>query len=167
MKLTYRGGQRQGFEGFSDANGATQDHRQAIFGFVVLVDGGAVSWMLKKQDFVTLLTMEAEYIGATHTAKELIWFCGLIGEIFRPLNNPMVLYLDNQSAIKLANSDGQFHACSKHIDIRYHFIKFWVQDQSIVLFYCPTEDMIADILTKSAPLIKHKYFTHDLGLLLV
>ena len=110
--------------------------------------------MLKKQELVTLSTMEAEYVGATHAAKELIWFRGLIREIFRPLNNPTVLYLDNQSAIKLSNSDGQFHAHSKHIDIQYHFIKFCIQDQFIVLFYCPTEDMIADILTKSIPLIK-------------
>ena len=111
--------------------------------------------------------MEAEYVGATHAAKELIWFRCLIGEIFRPLNNPTVLHLDNQSAIALANSEGQFHARTKHIDIRYHFIKFHIEDRSIILFYCPTEDMVADILTKAIPLIKHKYFTHDLGLLSV
>jgi hypothetical protein len=111
--------------------------------------------------------MEAEYVGATHAAKELIWFRHLIGEIFRPLSNPTVLHLDNQSAIALANSDGQFHARSKHIDIWYHFIKFAVQDGTIALFYCPTENMVADILTKSVPLIKHKYFTRDLGLLTV
>ena len=150
-----------------DADGATQDHRCVISGFVVLLDGGAVSWMSKKQELVTLSTMEAEYVGATHAAKELIWFRGLIGEIFRPLNNPTVLHLDNQSAIKLANSDGQFHARSKHIDIRYHFIKSCVQNHSIIIFYCPTADIIADVLTKALPLIKHKYFTHGLGLISV
>ena len=165
LKLTYGGGEKRGFEAYSDADGATQDHRHAISGFAVLVDGGAVSWMSKKQELVTLSTMEAEYVGATHAAKELIWFRRLIAEIFRPLLNPTVLHLDNQSAIALANSKGQFHARTKHIDIRYHFIKFRVEDGSIILFYCPTEDMIADILTKAVPLIKHKYFTHDLGLL--
>jgi hypothetical protein len=69
--------------------------------------------------------------------------------------------LDNQSAIALANSEGQFHARTKHIDIRYHFIKFAVQNGTI---FCPTDNMIADILTKPLPLIKHKYLTHDLGL---
>ena len=165
LKLTYGGSERHGFEGFLDADGATQDHRRAISGFVVLVDGGTVSWSSEKQELVTLSTMEAEYVSATH--KELIWFQHLIEEIFWPLSSPTVLHLDNQSAIVLANSEGQFHACSKHIGIRYHFIKFCVQDGSIILSYCPTEDMLADILTKAVLLIKHKYFTHDLGLLSV
>ena len=52
----------------------------------------------------------------------------------------------------------------KHIDICYHFIKFAVQNGTIFLLYCPTENMIADILTKPLPLIKHKYLTHSLGL---
>lgn len=167
LKLTYGADERRGFEGFTDADGATQDHRHAISGFAVLLDGGAVSWSSKKQELVTLSTMEAEYVGATHAAKELIWFRNLIGEIFRPLGYPTTLHSDNQSAIALANSDGQFHARSKHIDIRYHFIKFSIQDGSIVLIFRPTEDMIADILTKPLPLIKHKYFTHGLGLISV
>ena len=167
LKLTYGGRERCGFEGFSDADGATQDHRRAISGFAILVDGGAVLWSSKKQELVTLSTMEAEYVGATHAVKELIWFRRLIAEIFRPLLDPTILHLDNQSVIALANSEGQFHARSKHMDIRYHFVKFCVQDHSIILLYCPTEDMIADILTKSLPLIKHKYFTHDLGLISV
>ena len=111
--------------------------------------------------------MEAEYVGATHTAKELIWIRHLIDKIFRPLLYPIVLHLDNQLAIALANSEGQFHVHTKHIDIRYHFIKFAVQNGTIVLLYCPTENMIANILTKPIPLIKHKYLTHDLGLILV
>ena len=93
------------------------EHRQAISGFIVLVDGGAVSWMSKKQELVTLSMMEAEYIRATHAAKELIWFHHLIREIFRLLLDPTILHLDNQSAIALTNSEGQFHAHSKHIDI--------------------------------------------------
>ena len=165
LKLTYSGGKQHGIEAYADADGATLDHRRAISGFVVLVDGGAVSWSSKKQELVTLSTMEAEYVGATHAAKELVWFRHLIKEIFRPLIFPTILCLDNQSAIILANSESQFHACTKHIDIRYHFIKFCIQDRSIDLIYCPTEDMIADIFTKSLPVIKFKYFTHDLGLL--
>jgi hypothetical protein len=110
--------------------------------------------------------MEAEYVGATHAAKELIWFRHLIKEIFHPLSYPIVLHLDNQSAITLANSEG-FHAHTKHIDICYYFIKFAIQNGTIVLLYCPTENMITDILTKLVPLIKHKYMTYDLGLVLV
>ena len=91
LKLTYGSGEQRGIEGYADADGATLDHRQVISGFVVLVDRGAVSWSSKKQELVTLSTMEAEYVGATHAAKELIWFCRLIKEIFRPLIFPTIL----------------------------------------------------------------------------
>ena len=90
LKLTYSGGEQQGMEGYADADGVTLDHRQAISSFVVLV-AGAVSWSSKKQELVTLSTMEAEYVSATHTAKELIWFYHLIKEIFRPLIFPTIL----------------------------------------------------------------------------
>ena len=95
MRLTYRDGERRGIEGYSDADGATQDHRQAVLGFAIIVDGGAVSWSSKKQELVTLSTMEAKYVSATHAAKELIWFRSLIGEVFRPLTHPIILHLDN------------------------------------------------------------------------
>ena len=71
MELVY-GGERKDLTGFVDADGASQEHRHAISGYVFLVDGGAVSWSLKKQELVTLSTMEAEYVAATHTAKEAI-----------------------------------------------------------------------------------------------
>jgi hypothetical protein len=54
--------------------------------------------------------MEAEYVATTHAAKELIWFRRLLSEVFRPLEHPIILHSDNQSAIALAHSQGQFHA---------------------------------------------------------
>jgi len=166
-KLVYGASGKSGLMSFTDADGASQDHRRAISGFVVLIDGGAVSWSSKKQELVTLSTMEAEYVAATHAAKELVWFRRLLGEIFRPLNVPINLFSDNQSAIALAHSNGQFHARTKHIDIRYHFIKFCIEDLSIDLIYCPTEEMTADIFTKPLSTAKHSKFAHSLGLLSV
>jgi hypothetical protein len=75
--------------------------------------------------------------------------------------------LDNQSTIALAHLEGQFHACTKNIDIRWHFICYSVENGSIKLVYCPTEDMTADLLTKPLPSAKAKHFAHVLGLLLV
>ena len=166
-KLVYGGGENQGLEGFADADGAMQEHRRAISGYVILIDGGAVSWCSKKQELVTLSTTEAKYVAATHAAKELIWFWRLFGEVFRPLEHPVVLHSDNQSAIALAHSQGQFHARTKHIDIRWHFIRYSIENGSIELIYCPTEDMTADLLTKPLPSAKAKHFAHALGLLSV
>lgn len=72
MELTYRGEER-GLVGYVDADGASQDHRRVISGYVFMVDGGAVSWSSKKQELVTLSTTEAKYIAATHATKEAIW----------------------------------------------------------------------------------------------
>jgi hypothetical protein len=73
------------------------------------------------------------------------------------------LLSDNQSTITLTK-DSQFHAHSKHIDIRYHFICWIVNDGKIALEYCPTDDMVADILTKALPSLKAKFFATILGL---
>ena len=65
----------KGLEGFTDADGAMQEHRHAITGYAFLIDGGAVSWSSKKQEIVTLSTAESEYVAATHAAKSAIWLC--------------------------------------------------------------------------------------------
>jgi hypothetical protein len=163
-RLTYGAGKR-GLEGYSDADGMSQEHRRAISGYAFLIDGGAVSWSSKKQELVTLSTTEAEYVAMTYAAKEAIWLQQLIGELFRPLEHPIMLHGDNQSAIALAYSDvGQFHARTKHIDIRYHFIRYVIENGSIRLVYCPTQDMVADTLTKALPSAKAKHFATALGL---
>jgi hypothetical protein len=139
--------------------GLSQEHRHAISGYVFLVNGGAVSWSSKKQELVTLSTTESEYVAATHAAKEAIWLRRLISEVFQPITKPITLYSDSQLAIALTK-DGSYHARTKHIDIRYHFIRFIVQNGTINLIYCPTEDMTADILTKAL----QKHFANSLGL---
>ena len=75
----------------------------------------------------------------------------------------IVLNSDNQSAIALAKDD-RFHARTKHIDIRFHFICYAIEKEKITLQYCPTEDMTADILTKALPSLKVKHFASALGL---
>src|SRR5271156_6102933 len=81
LELVYSG-ERRGLVGYVDADGASQEHRHAISGYVFLVDGGTVSRSSKKQELVMLSTMEAEYITATHATKEAMWLCHLIGEIW-------------------------------------------------------------------------------------
>jgi hypothetical protein len=160
--LTY-GGERQDLTGYTDADGSSQDHRRAISGHTFIIDGGAISWSSRKQELVVLSTAEAEYIAATHAAKEGIWLRRLIGELFGHSDDPTTLYCDNQAAITLATTDN-FHAQTKHIDIRYHFIRQEVDSGTFNLIYCPTEDMVADILTKALPGWKVKAHTIALGL---
>jgi hypothetical protein len=162
LQLTY-GGDERGLVGYVDADGASQDHRRAISGYVFMVDGGAVSWSSKKQELVTLSTTEAEYVAATHAAKEAVWIRRLLTELFHSIDTPTTLFSDSQSAIALAH-DGHYHARTKHIDIRYHFIRYIIEAGTIKLVYCPTNDMTADTLTKALPSVKAKHFANALGL---
>jgi len=156
LALTY-GEERHDLLGYTDADGATQEHRRAISGYSFLIDGGAISWSSKKQELVTLSTAEAEYVAATHAAKEAIWLRRLIHELFPSLARPTTLYCDNQSALKLIEDDN-YRARTKHIDTRYHFVRQVAQTGALNVVYCPTDDMTADILTK--PLPKWKVLTH-------
>jgi len=133
------------------------EHCHAISGYTFLIDGGAISWQSCKQEIVTLSTAKAEYVATTHVAKEAIWLRCLTFELFPISPSPTTLFCDNQAAIKLAIEDN-YHAQTKHINIHYHFIQQAITDNTLMLTYCPTDDMTADILTKSLP--KWKVSTH-------
>lgn len=160
--LTY-GEQRCTLVGYLDADGSMLEDRRAITGYAFLIDGGAVPWSSKKQEIVLLSTSESEYIAATHGMKEALWLRNLLTEAFEPLSDATTLFSDNQSAIALTR-DHQFHACTKHIDICYHFIHWVVENGTLCLVYGLTADMVADTLTKVLPLPKIKHFAECLRL---
>jgi hypothetical protein len=98
-----------------------------------------------------------------HSGKEVLWLRSLISEVFGSIKEPTTLFSDNQAAISLMH-DHQYHARTKHIDVRYHWIH-WVVEQGVLkLIYCPTDDMVTDILTKALPSAKVKHFAAGLGL---
>ena len=130
--------------GDTNADGMSNKDRHAISGYAFLIDGGAVSWSSKHQPIVTLSTAEAEYVAATHAAKEAVWLREFISEIYQP-QDAMTLHSNSQSAIALARNK-QFHARTKHIDIRFHFIQYVIEAGKIIVNYCPTDDMVADTL---------------------
>lgn len=152
-----------GLTGYADADGSMADDRHAIPGYAFIVDGGAVSWSSKRQEIISLSTTESEYVAAAHAAKEALWLRQLVGQIFAPLSDPTPLFCDNQSAIALTK-DHQYHARSKHIDIRFHFLRWITEKGSIKMLYCPTADMLADTLTKALPSTKAKHFAAAMGL---
>ena len=149
--------------GYTDADGSMAEDRHAISGYAFLIHGGAVSWSAKRQEIIALSTTEAEYVAITHAAKEALWLRSLIFQLFELDLEPTTLFSDNKSAIELTK-DHQFHPRTKHIDIRFHFIRYIIENGSIHLIYCPTNDMIADTLTKALPSAKVKHFAAEFGL---
>ena len=152
--------------GYADADGNMAEDRHAISGYAFLLHGGAVSWTAKRQEIISLSTTESEYIATTYAAKEALWLRSLISQLFDINLEATTLFSDNQSAIALTK-DHQYHARTKHIDIRFHFIRWIVENGSLRLIYCPTEDMVADTLTKALPSPKVKHFAAELGLVSV
>ena len=161
-EITY-GTKVMDLQGYTDADGSTNEDRHAVSGYVFLIDGGSISWSVKTQEIIALSTTKAEYVAATHAAKEALWLRSFLGKIFGPIDSATTLHCDNQSAIALTKND-QFHACTKHIDIHYHFIRYVIWNGSLHLEYCPTEDMTADMLTKALPSPQAKHFASALGL---
>jgi len=158
--LTY-GTEQHELQGYTDTDGASQEHRHTISRYMFIIDGGAVSWSSWKQELVTLSTAEAEYVVAMHAAKECIWLHRLTGKLFPLLHTQTMLFYNNQAALKLA-TDNNYHACTKHINIHFHFIQQVITSGAINMVYCPTNDMMADILTKVLPC--WKVMCHSLGL---
>ena len=116
-------------------------------GYLVQIGGTAVTWKSQKQSCVALSTAEAEYMALSSTAQEAVWMRELNSDLGNQQSQPTLIFEDNQSAISMAKNP-QFHGRSKHINIKYHFIREQVSDDKIRLKYCPTEDMLADLFTK-------------------
>ena len=134
--------------GYSDADWAADvDDRRSTSGNVLLLAKGAVSWLSKKQATVALSTAEAEYVALSVATQEAIWLRRLLTDVGEFLEDPIVNNEDNQEAIAMAKNPVG-HARTKHIDIRYRFVREAVQNGAIILKYVATGEMIADNLTK-------------------
>ncbi len=152
--------------GYTDADGSMTKDCCAITGYTFLINGRAMSWSSKKQEIILLSTMESEYVAAMHGMKEALWLHNLLAEAFEPIVDMTTLFSDNQSAIALT-WDHQFHPCTKHINVHYHFICWVVENGALQLVYCLTADMVMDTLTKALPSPKVKHFAECLGLCVV
>ena len=143
--------------GYSDADwaGDTND-RKSTSGYVFMMSGSAISWRSKKQTSVALSTAEAEYIALSSATQEAMWLRQLFSSLMKDyeLSIPTTIYEDNQSTICMARNN-QSHGRSKHVDIKYHFVREQVEQQTIETIYCRSEEMTADILTKS--LLNHQF----------
>ena len=95
--------------------------------------------------------------------KEVLWLHSLLLEVFGTLTAPTALFSDNQAAIMLT-CNHQYHVCTKHINMWYHFIQWVIEQGSLHIIYCLTNDMVTDALTKALPSAKVKHFMAGLGL---
>jgi hypothetical protein len=152
--------------GYSDADWAGSiDDRRSTTGFNFIMAGGSVSWGSKKQPTVALSTTEAEYMAITHATKEGIWIRRLLMEIgfWGSAKQSIIINTDNQGCMALSKNP-VFHARTKHIDIRHHFIREKIESHEVEIAFCRTEEMAADILTKALTKEKHDHCSEKMGL---
>jgi hypothetical protein len=98
-----------------------------------------ISWGSRKQKSVALSTTEAEYIASCESCTEAIWLRKLISGLFDQVPNSTIIHCDNQSCIRLSEHP-VFHERSKHIEIKYYFIRDKVQEGEVKLQYIPTDE---------------------------
>eukprot|EP00253_Pinus_taeda_P032245 PITA_32245 len=135
--------------GYTDSDWAgCASNRKSTSGCCFGLGLEVVSWFNRKQKSVALSSSEAEYMAASQTSCEAIWLRKLLYGLFDQELRPMVIHCDNQSCIKLTENP-VFHDRSKHIDIRYHFIRDYVQKRAVKLEYTSTDEQMPDVLTKS------------------
>lgn len=135
--------------GYTDADWAGDKYdRKSTSGYVFKVFGNTVSWLSKKQATVSLSSTEAEYIALCDGACEAIWLRNLIAEMGIVCNEPIVIYEDNQSCIKVAEEPRE-HKRMKHIDVKYNFIREAITNKYICVKYIQSTDQLADIMTKA------------------
>lgn len=149
---------------FSDADGASDEsNRRSISGYAFFMFGSLISWSAVKQKTVALSSTEAEYMSLTHAVREAIWIRLHATNLSLPIPRPFPLLCDNQSALNLANSEA-ITSRSKHIDVRYHFLRDHLSSGAFATQWVSTEDMAADILTKPLKAQLHRKHCLSLGL---
>ena len=145
LSLKFDRSASQTLMGFTDADWAgDRDDRHSTTGNLFIMSGGAVSWLSRKQPVVALSTTEAEYIAFSLATQEATWLKRLLSDITTSPSRPVTINEDNQGTIAVAKNPVS-HARTKHIDNKYHYVREALQDGTIDLVYCPTENMIADI----------------------
>jgi hypothetical protein len=134
--------------GYCDADwGGDLVDRKSTTGYCTFINNNLISWNSKKQRTVALSSTEAEYMAINEVAKELMWLRIILKEMNVKVKTPSILYVDNQSAIKISENDTE-HDRTKHIDIRYYFIRDLISSGEMKLRWVSTGEQLADIFTK-------------------
>lgn len=134
--------------GYTDSDYANDvEDRKSTSGYVFMMSKAAISWCSKKQQVVSLSTTEAEFIAAATSSCQAVWLRRILEAVGRNQTSPTVIYCDNSSTIKLSRNP-VMHGRSKHIDVRFHFLRDLTRNETIELQHCSSKEQMADVMTK-------------------
>lgn len=149
--------------GFTDSDYAGDvDDRKSTSGYAFLLSSAAVAWSSRKQPIVALSTTEAEYVAAAACSTQAVWMKRVLEKLGYEGNASTVIFCDNSSTIKLAMNP-VLHGRSKHIQVRFHFLRNLANDGVVTLRHCGTHDQVADVFTKPLKLESFQRMREQLG----
>lgn len=167
LKLQLNARNGENLHAYSDANWAEdKSDRKSNSGYYCAMNGGAMSWCCKKQDITALSSTEAEYVALTETCREVVWLRNLAKSLEIQVIGTTTVFTDNQSCISMISNE-KFSNRTKHIDTKFHYVRDQVTNGTVKLIYCPTEENVADLLTKplgSIKIVKHRVASGLIGL---
>ena len=131
--------------------------RKSTSGGIIFLNGGPITWSSKLQKIIAQSTAEAEIIAATEITKEIVHLRLLLSELGARKDQSVCIHEDNQACILMGNNMKSSRS-AKHYEIRLHFLQESIRSNVIKFKYCPTDEMIADALTKPLDDVKFKYF---------
>jgi hypothetical protein len=123
-----------------------------------------VSWISKKQSSISLSTAEAEYIATTSCCKKVLWMKQNLTDIQVQYDEPISIYCDNPTTINISKNP-MMHSKTKHIPIKYHFLREQVAEKNIIVEYVGTKEQVADIFAKLLPWEAFEYLFQRLGVI--
>ena len=155
-KLRYNG--KGNFIGYTDSDFAGDlEDRKSTSGHIILIGNSPICWGSKKQSIVATSTTEAEYIATSECVKKVLWIRNILKELLN-FKKPITIFTDNTSSLKTIKN-GELNSKLKHISIKYYFNKDNINQNKIDLKYIPTDEMLADTLTKNQNGSQIKKFT--------
>ncbi|KAF1318635.1 Integrase catalytic core protein, partial [Globisporangium splendens] len=161
--IVYDGSLESKLSAFCDADWACdRNDRRSMSGILLMLCGGPIAWRATFQKTVALSTTEAEYMALCDCVKECVWMRTLLKNIGLEQYEATPIFEDNQGAIALAKNI-EYQARTKHIDIRYHFIREKLKENEIVLEYVESKNQIADYLTKGLSSKTLRYLMENNG----
>lgn len=150
--------------GYSDSDmGGDVDTRRSTTGVMFFYGNCIISWQSLKQKVVALSSCEAEYISATTAACQGAWLARFLSELKKERPACFPLFMDNKSAISLAKNP-VFHDRSKHIDVRFHFIRECVENRQVEVEFVDTDGQLADLLTKALGRVRFTELRAKIGM---
>jgi len=152
--------------GYCDADwGNNEEDSRSITGIIFTFCGGPISWASKTQKCIALSSNEAELNALSEGARQALYIRKLCAGIGSPINLPLTLYNDNQGALHIATGvTGIYHGRMKHYTIKVNHLRDTATKKLISLGYCPTQDMVADLLTKALGRVKLHYLKGRLNM---